>query len=73
MRLNLKLAILRKCGTQRRAAAICDIPEDRISALVCGWADPNETERDALIRVFGSSPDLLERDPAAMETRSALR
>jgi plasmid maintenance system antidote protein VapI len=70
MRLNLKLAIIRTCGSQRRAAALCHIPENRISELVCGWADPNATERDALTRVLGSSPDLLERDPAAMEVRS---
>lgn len=53
MRLNLKIAIVTSGKSQRQIAAMCEIPENRFSELVRGWAEPRERERVAIATVLG--------------------
>lgn len=70
MRLGLKLKIIASGKSQRQIGAETGIPENRISEIVRGWADPRDTEMAELIRVLGCSSDVFDRN-AVVEARSA--
>lgn len=62
MRLGLKMAIFATGKSQRQIASESGIPENRLSELVRGWADPRDEECSALIRVLACSADVFDRD-----------
>ena len=53
MRLALKIAILAAGKTQRQVSAETRIPENRMSEIVRGWAEPRDDERAALAQALG--------------------
>lgn len=64
MRLNLKIAIVQSGKSQRSIAATCGIPENRLSTLIRGWAEPRDRERDAIAAALGKAPeDLFAQAP----------
>ncbi|HZO57055.1 MAG TPA: helix-turn-helix transcriptional regulator [Bryobacteraceae bacterium] len=56
-RLNLKIAIVASGKSQRQIAAACGVPENRLSEIVRGWAEPRDREREALAAVLGKPAD----------------
>jgi len=71
--LDLKIAIMRRWGTQLRASRALDIPESKISYFINGLKLPNPREREILNRELGAElveklftedPDLVTK-PAA--------
>ena len=68
MRPALKSVMFASGRSQRQIAARANIPENKLSEIVRGWADPTDAERAALIRELGCSADVFDRD--ALEARS---
>jgi hypothetical protein len=67
MRIALKTSILETGRSQRCVAAAAGIPENRLSSIVRGWADPRDYERAALIRVLGCSASVFDTEAARQE------
>jgi transcriptional regulator with XRE-family HTH domain len=55
MRLGLKFAIVVAGKTQRQVAAETRLSENRLSEIVCGWANPRQDEKEALARALNQS------------------
>jgi hypothetical protein len=68
MRVALKAAIFASGQSQRQIAAATGIPENRLSELVRGWADPREDERASLMTALRCPPAVFDRD-AILEAR----
>jgi hypothetical protein len=63
MRLMLKARVLEQCGSQRRAAYLLKISEQRLSRIISGVEDPRPTELASLGLLLGETvgDDLLQR------------
>ena len=61
MRVALKVAIFASGNSQRQVAAAAGVPENKLSEIVRGWADPSPAERQALTQVLGCSLDVFDR------------
>ena len=53
MNIELKIGLLRRYGSQIRAARPLKIEESRLSRLVQGHCEPTEKEREVLRRELG--------------------
>jgi len=62
MRIGLKTAILAAGKSQRKVASESGMSENRLSEIVCGWTDPRDPEREALMRVLGCPPIVFEKN-----------
>ena len=60
MNIELKIALIRRFGSQVKAARPLDIPESRLSRLVNGHSDPTTDERKRLTVALGA--DYFESD-----------
>jgi hypothetical protein len=69
MRVALKAAIFATGHSQRQVAAAAGVPENKLSEIVRGWADPSPSEQQALARVLGCSVNVFEQTRAT-EVRS---
>jgi transcriptional regulator with XRE-family HTH domain len=74
MRIGLKLAIIQAGKTQRQVASESDIPENRLSELVRGWAEPRDSERAALAHVLNRTVEDLftAAPPSEIHVRGVL-
>ena len=53
MNVELKIAIIRACNTQIRAAILTGIPQSSLSHLMRGYRGPTAEEREKLKKFFG--------------------
>jgi transcriptional regulator with XRE-family HTH domain len=69
MKLELKIELIRRFGSQIVAARHLGIGESRLSHIVRGHAEPSEKEREAIAQAFGASltKKLLKRSTAPAE------
>jgi transcriptional regulator with XRE-family HTH domain len=70
MRFGLKAAILQAGLSQRQTGKLADIPENRLSTIVRGWANPTAEERSRLAAVLGKSETALFDPSLSIEIRS---
>jgi len=53
VRFNLKTAFIRSGASQRRAAVVCGIPENRLSEIVQGLTNPRPDEKARIAACLG--------------------
>lgn len=70
MRVGLKAAIMARGLTQRQFSRVAEIPENRVSELIRGWADPTSDERTRVARLLNLPAETLFAEDARIEIRS---
>jgi len=73
VKLELKIELIRRFGSQIVAARHIGIGESRLSHIIRGHVEPSEKEREAIERVLGASltKKLLKRAPAPTPAEQA--
>jgi plasmid maintenance system antidote protein VapI len=66
MNLELRIALIRRFGSQIRAAKPLKIDESRLSRIVNGHRDPTEEERQRLTSALGADYFASDRDGEAV-------
>ena len=70
MRLGIKAALLQRGLSQREVCRITGIPENKMSSIVNGWAQPSEAERSRIAAVLRQPERVLFGDDTSIEIRS---
>jgi len=63
MNVNLKFRIYEKYRTQSDAAKVFGMREDRLSQVIRGRRNPNDTEKRVMARKLGTTVDILFPEP----------
>jgi ribosome-binding protein aMBF1 (putative translation factor) len=73
VKLELKIELIRRFGSQIVAARQLGIGESKLSHIVRGHAEPSEKEREALERVFGPNltRKVLKREERQLNSQRA--
>ena len=67
MRLGIKAAILQQRTSQRELSRSTNIPENRLSTIICGWVEPTSAERAKLASALLQSEAALFDENASIE------